>query len=101
MTENGKPQASCSTCDFMRHEGTVMRCYWEAPVAVLLGNVPSKLAGARPQLVITGLSPEVHPARFCRHHPDLRDPAEVVSPGIGASPARPGIVIEGDTATAH
>ena len=71
---SSRNQPSCSTCDFMRREGPAMRCYHEPPVPVLLGTVPNKIAGAPQQLVITGISPEVHDQRFCRYHPLLRGP---------------------------
>lgn len=48
-----------------------MRCYYEPPQPALIGTKPSAIAGGPPMLVIAGLSPEVHPARFCRHHPLL------------------------------
>lgn len=68
-----RPSPSCSTCDFMRHEGGTMRCYFDPPAPALLGTIPSKLQGLPPQMVVTGISPEVHAQRFCQHHPDLRD----------------------------
>lgn len=86
-----RPQPSCETCDFMRREGNAMRCYFDPPAPALIGTVPAKIQGAPPQLVIAGLSPEVHPARFCHHHPLIEgrapghpDARKVRSPGYGA-----------------
>lgn len=92
---------TCASCDFMRHEGAVMRCYWEAPQPVFLGASPGRIAGGPPALVITGMSPEVTAERFCRHHPELRMEGEVrASPGISIptipSPKPPiGILLDG------
>lgn len=72
---------SCESCDFMRREGNAMRCYYEPPEPSIIGQIPSKIQGGPPTLVIAGLSPEVHPARFCHHHPLLRTGN---SPGYGA-----------------
>lgn len=75
-----------------------MRCYYEPPQPALIGTKPSAIAGGPPMLVIAGLSPEVHPARFCRHHPLLEGrrhsvmgvvepgPPERLSPGYGGEP---------------
>jgi hypothetical protein len=83
----GGAQPSCEACDFMRREGNAMRCYYEPPTPMLIATVPSKIAGGPPQLVIAGLSPEVHAARFCRHHPMLEGRA--LGP-LGAAPMSPG-----------
>lgn len=89
---------SCTTCDFMRHEGPVMRCYWDTPQPALLGQVPNRIQGGPPVLIITGISPEVSPERFCRHHPALRMEGDVqTSPGMGAAPVpRPSLMIDGN-----
>lgn len=58
-----------------------MRCYYEPPLAHYLATVKSRIEGAPPVLIVAGLTPEVHPARFCRHHPLLREGG---SPGYGA-----------------
>lgn len=83
MTTNGThSQPSCATCDFMRHEGNSMRCYWNPPTAMYLGTAPADPENGRPAptLLSTGVYPEVHPGRFCRHHPDLRGDGQA-SPG--------------------
>jgi len=86
---------SCSSCPWMRYEGNSMRCYHEPPVATFLGTIPSRMMGGQQQLLIAGISPEVHPDRFCRHHPLLADGAmppmrgeAVALPTHGESEAR-------------
>lgn len=81
---------SCSTCDFMRYEGQVMRCLWNPARAEVIGQAPSRIQGGPPMLVITGILPEVTLTRFCRHHPDLRVDGEVnASPGLSDAPSVP------------
>lgn len=92
-----RPQPSCASCDFMRHEGQSMRCFWNPPVAMFLGAVPAKIQGAPPMILSTGVYPEVHPGRFCRHHPDLRGDAQPQSPGIET----PAAVLLPHEGTAH
>jgi hypothetical protein len=57
----------------MRREGPTMRCYYDPPLAQFIGTQPSPVRGAKPLLVVAGLSPEVTAERFCRHHPMLRE----------------------------
>lgn len=86
--DNGAALApSCSTCPWMRWEGNTMRCYHEPPTPMFVGTLPSKIAGMPPMMVTLGMSPEVHPDRFCRHHPLL---AEGVTPRMPRMPAQKG-----------
>jgi hypothetical protein len=75
----------------MRIQGG-MRCFWSEPAAALVGTIPNKIAGMAPTVVVTGITPEVTPDRFCRHHPDLRMEGEVrQSPGTPPPEPRPDI----------
>jgi hypothetical protein len=79
---------SCTTCPYMRFEGNSMRCYYDPPLATALGVQPNRIQGLPPQLVIAGISPEVHPERFCRHHPLIANEG-VVPEVVGSTPAKP------------
>lgn len=48
-----------------------MRCYHEAPTPIFVGTIPNKVVGMPPVMITLGMSPEVFPDRFCRHHPVL------------------------------
>ena len=50
-----------------------MRCYFNPPVGQVMGTVPNKITGAPPIVIVMGVTPEVHPDRFCSHHPDFRE----------------------------
>lgn len=81
------PSPSCTTCDFMRYVNETMRCFWDAPTPTLIAVIPNRIAGALPIPVVTGISPEVSPDQFCRHHPDLRFEGDVaMSPGLAPKP---------------
>lgn len=79
---------SCTTCDFMRYINDTMRCFWDAPTPTLIAVIPNRITGAPPIPVVTGISPEVSPDQFCRHHLALRPDDEVK-----ASPGRPDVSV--------
>lgn len=76
-----------------------MRCYYDPPLAQVLGTIPSRLQGGPPQLLIAGISPEVHEDRFCRHHPAITGESLTGLPEVVGMPKTTGngIVVPGST----
>lgn len=67
-----------------------MRCYHEPPVPAFVGTIPNKvISNGPPVMVVLGMSPEVHPARFCRHHPALSKGSALDLPPMRAEPIVP------------
>lgn len=82
--ETPRIDPSCETCEWMRREGNTMRCYYDPPKPQFIQIAAAKIAGGPPVLVVAGITPEVAPQRFCRHHPLLHGrspgfPAESVN----------------------
>lgn len=74
-----------------------MRCYFNPPVGQVMGTVPSKITGAPPIVIVMGVTPEVHPDRFCSHHPDLRDDGALrAMPLAEPEPTRKLIMADGE-----
>ena len=67
-----------------------MRCYYDPPVGTALGMQPNRIQGMPPQLIVAGISPEVHPDRFCRHHPLI---VEGQTPEVVGEPKSNGIIL--------
>ena len=67
-----------------------MRCYYDPPLAQVLGTIPGRIQGAPPQLLIAGIAPEVHPERFCHHHPAITGESLVRLPEVVGEPKAQG-----------